>query len=252
MIDHLSLFMNLLLAHVIADFWLQTDKMVADKTSNWLGGYAIYLHVIIVSVLSWVVVGDIRFWPYLLAIAGTHIVFDLAKVGFKSKPFWPFVFDQLLHGMVLYVVAGWFLVEVRWSQWAFVSGDLRVMGPMVLVVLVLLTTPANILIREVFEMEKAKLSDFMEYRKNDSSGLPRLENAGALIGTLERVLTFIFVMNGNYQAVGFVVAAKSLLRFKESEGTRAEYVLVGTLLSFSIAILCALAVQIVKGLISGL
>ena len=73
-----------------------------------------------------------------------------------------------------------------------------------------------------------------------------------LIGTLERILTFIFVMNGNYQAVGFVVAAKSLLRFKESEGTRAEYVLVGTSLSFSIAILCTLAVQILKGLISGL
>ena len=58
------------------------------------------------------------------------------------------------------------------------SRDLWVMGPMVLVVLVLLTTPANILIREVFEMKKAKLSDFMEYRKKDGSGLPRLENAG--------------------------------------------------------------------------
>lgn len=252
MINHLSLFMNLLLAHVIADFWLQTDKMVADKVSNWLGGYAIYLHIVIVSALSWATVGDIRFWPYLLVIAGTHVVFDLAKVGFKSKPFWPFVIDQVLHGMVLYVVAGWFLVGVQWVQWAFIPRALWVAVPMVLAVLVLLTTPANILIREVFDLKKARLSDFMSPRKEDDSRLPRLENAGALIGTLERILTFIFVMNGNYQAVGFVVAAKSLLRFKESEGTRAEYVLIGTLLSFSIAILCALAVQFVKGVVSGL
>ena len=71
---------------------------------------------------------------------------------------------------------------------------------------------------------------------------------GALIGTLERLLAFFFVLRGNYQAVGFIMAAKSILRFKESEGARAEYVLVGTLMSVTIAVACALIVLLARKL----
>ena len=119
--------------------------------------------------------------------------------------------------------------------------------PLICSALVFLTTPSNILIREIFDLQKAPLGDFViKAPKSEKDNLPRLKDVGALIGTLERCLTFVFVLNGNYQAVGFIVAAKSILRFRESEGARAEYVLVGTLLSFSIAVLCALAILWIK------
>ena len=64
--------------------------------------------------------------------------------------------------------------------------------------------------------------------------------AGALIGNLERILTIIFVIIGQYEAIGFIIAAKSILRFKDTDTAKTEYVLAGTFLSFGIALLCGL------------
>jgi len=60
--------------------------------------------------------------------------------------------------------------------------------------------------------------------------------AGRKIGILERVLTLLLVIQNQYLAIGFLIAAKSLLRFKDTERAKTEYVLIGTLLSFGTAI----------------
>ena len=240
-----GLFSNLLLAHLVSDFFLQTQKMVDNKNSRHMFGSAIYKHVVIVTLLSCVAVGSVDFLPYALLIGGTHWVIDLAKVRFKKHPLWPFVIDQMCHLMILAWVTARF--QTGWEQWALIPLNIAASLPLICAALVFLTTPSNILIREVFDLQKAPLEDFMiKVPKSEKDALPRLKDVGALIGTLERCLTFVFVLNGNYQAVGFIVAAKSILRFRESEGARAEYVLVGTLLSFSIAVLCALAVLWIK------
>ena len=240
-----GLFSNLLLAHLVSDFFLQTQKMVDNKNSRHLLGSAIYKHVVTVALLSWVAVGAVDFLPYALLIGVTHWVIDLAKVCFKKHPLWPFVADQVFHLLVL----AWVTVHCQagWEQWGFIPLNMVASLPLTCAALVFLTTPSNFLIREVFDSRKAPLEDFViTESKSDRDALPRLKDVGALIGTLERCLTFVFVLNGNYQAVGFIVAAKSILRFRESEGARAEYVLVGTLLSFSIAVLCALVVLWIK------
>ncbi len=69
-----------------------------------------------------------------------------------------------------------------------------------------------------------------------------IKDAGALIGNLERLITIIFVIIGQYQAIGFIVAAKSILRFKDNTA-KTEYVLAGTFLSFGIAILLGLIIS---------
>ena len=60
---------------------------------------------------------------------------------------------------------------------------------------------------------------------------------------MERILTLTFVMTGQYEAVGFIIAAKSLLRFKDTDTAKTEYVLAGTLLSFGVATICGLVVN---------
>ena len=70
--------------------------------------------------------------------------------------------------------------------------------------------------------------------------LSNSEVASKIIGWLERFLIIVFIYIGYYQGIGFILAAKSILRYGEikSELDRkfAEYVIVGTLLSFSVAI----------------
>lgn len=75
-----------------------------------------------------------------------------------------------------------------------------------------------------------------------------LKNGGKLIGQLERMLVLILILIGQPLGIGFLVAAKSILRFEESKiQLIAEYVIIGTLLSFTLAIaFSSLAVWVVN------
>src|SRR5690606_6388851 len=74
-----------------------------------------------------------------------------------------------------------------------------------------------------------------------------LENAGNYIGILERLFVFSFIITGHFEAFGFLLAAKSIFRFGDLKAAKdrklTEYVLIGTLLSFGIALLIGLLVQ---------
>ena len=76
-----------------------------------------------------------------------------------------------------------------------------------------------------------------------------LEKAGRLIGNLERILTLVLVLLSQYQAIGFLIAAKAILRFKDTSTAKTEYVLIGTLLSFGVAILVGVFILKFKTLV---
>ena len=72
-----------------------------------------------------------------------------------------------------------------------------------------------------------------------------LPNAGKWIGYLERILILTFILTGNAEGIGFLLAAKSVFRFGELSKAQdiktTEYVLIGTLASFTVAILVGFA-----------
>lgn len=64
---------------------------------------------------------------------------------------------------------------------------------------------------------------------------------------LERLLILLFVLIGQWAGVGFLLAAKSIFRFgdlNEAQDRKlTEYIMIGTLLSFGIAMLGALVLR---------
>jgi hypothetical protein len=67
---------------------------------------------------------------------------------------------------------------------------------------------------------------------------------GRIIGILERSIVFVLIVRGNFSAVGLILAAKAIARFKDlDQRDFAEYVLIGTLLSISLAIAVAFFLQ---------
>jgi len=66
-----------------------------------------------------------------------------------------------------------------------------------------------------------------------------LEEAGRVIGIAERTLIYVFICAGSATAIGLLIAAKSILRFGDVTGEarkHAEYVIIGTLVSFALAV----------------
>ncbi|MET1133668.1 MAG: hypothetical protein ABWX60_09625 [Aeromicrobium sp.] len=96
---------------------------------------------------------------------------------------------------------------------------------------VALIGPANAVVREVLD--------------RIGHGLLKEERrlkGGRVIGPLERVLVFGFAIGGNFGGVAAILAAKGILRFPEiskdeGDGSRAEYVLVGSFVSWFLALL---------------
>ncbi|NHJ02314.1 MAG: hypothetical protein EAX86_09285 [Candidatus Heimdallarchaeota archaeon] len=73
-----------------------------------------------------------------------------------------------------------------------------------------------------------------------------IHGAGIIVGILERTIILTLGLLNQYSAISFVLAAKSMARFKQLEKQDfAEYYLIGTLSSFSIAIICAILAQAV-------
>lgn len=90
---------------------------------------------------------------------------------------------------------------------------------------------ANMLVRIV--IERLELKPESKQVKNDTwQPIGNEYKRGRVIGMLERLTLFFLILEGQYSALGFVIAAKTMARFKNLEDRDfAEYFLVGTFLS---------------------
>ena len=223
-----ELFLCLLLAHLIADFALQTSKSCKSKREKkWHSGYH-YAHAAIVFAVSWLASFRLEFWWCALVVAITHFVIDMWKSYHEDKVKW-FVADQLLHIAILAVVA-W--LWCRFNEWN-VPFRIATKYIALAVAIIVCWKPANIFIKLMLKHYSVNVPE-----AHSDSGF----NAGALIGDIERWLILAFVIMQRYEALGLLIAAKSIIRCGEKETTKTEYVLAGTLMSIFIAVMAGLMV----------
>ncbi|WP_434360458.1 hypothetical protein NF212_08015 [Parasalinivibrio latis] len=105
----------------------------------------------------------------------------------------------------------------------------------------LVITPASVIIASLLKRWGFGLV-------NETSGL---QAAGKTIGYTERILTLTFILLGEYGAIGFLLAAKSIFRFgdlrENHDHKRTEYVMIGSLLSMTFTLLVGVTAQFLLG-----
>lgn len=219
-----------LLAHLVSDFFLQTEKSCQSKADNAFKSRHLYIHALITFACAWLFSLNVGYWWAALLIAALHLVIDGLKSICRNLK-GAFFYDQLLHVAVIVAVVALFNNKGVLSFPAWLP-ETKVL--LWIVAFMFCLRPANFFIQNIFKETKISVPD-----SGKENSLP---NAGRVIGNVERLLTLVFVMLGQYEAIGFLLAAKSLLRFRETDTVKSEYVLVGTLLSFGIAILVGVGV----------
>lgn len=234
---NIILFVTLLTAHLIGDFLLQTDSLCEKKRTKKIKCTFLYIHAIIIAILAFVVGNSWAFWPWALLIGGSHLLIDLLKCYKKRHTLLWFIVDQLLHLAVIIVVSSF--AEGDWCSYSFLSEDMIMKLSAFLCAALICTKPTNILIKLILEKYDIFIS---------KSSSKEMKNAGALIGSLERLLSLILIIMGQFEAVGFIIAAKSILRFRDYERAKTEYVLAGTLLSFGVALVCGVTIKLLFSL----
>lgn len=222
------LFTKLLLAHLIADFLLQTNRWVLHKETNKARSRYLYFHVLFHFLVTMLLLWDVSYWKMALIIAVSHYAIDLAKL--YANPFFrlksiPFFIDQFLHLFVLYACA-YHVNFLEYTSSLFQNLDWALVTAIVFV-----SFPSAIIMGKLLEA----MSDKIEL---DHKSLP---NAGKYIGIIERLFVLLFIILGSWEAIGLLIGAKSVFRFndlKESNNRKlTEYILIGTLLSFGLAVI---------------
>ncbi len=247
--DYLLLTM-LLIGHVLGDFYLQPARWVKDKQQKKLRAPALYLHALVHSALSALVlisagsVSVLLLAVLLFIVFASHAAIDALK-AFAKPRVTPFLLDQLAHIVVL--VAVWAVATDQVSALTeFSFGKLADYRHGVIAVAYLLVlAPASVVIKLLL----APWSEPAETTHHD----PTMAFAGQRIGYLERLLVLTFILLDQISAVGFLLAAKSIFRFgdlsKQRDRAMTEYVLLGTLTSFAITLFIGLTAS---ALVSGL
>ena len=242
-------FLLLLIAHVLADFYWQPTHWVVDKKEKSFKSKYLYFHIAVVILLSYLFLG---YWanPFAaVAIGVVHGIIDILKTEFdkKGSATW-FVADQIAHVATLAIAA---ILLTSTLSLGFDQLKIWFYTPKTLALLsgaLLCLSPISFLVGILTRPWRDEL-DKLVPDANDN-----LANAGRWIGMSERVLIFVFVIVSQFSAIGFLIAAKSLLRYND-KGTsgdippayiskKSEYVLVGTLMSYTCAIAVALAVKL--------
>lgn len=229
----LKLFYILFLSHLIADFYLQSDSFCTTKEQCGFGSAHLYVHALVVLCCVWIMLPNITFVWGALILSVSHLLMDGIK-HYMRKSKYIFFVDQLFH-IAMIVLVAYLYQDCADSLMACWGWNLKYV--IYAIGILFICKPTNVLIQNVFRFFE------LQVPSNTSKSTTSLELAGHLIGTAERILAFLFVSVNQYEALGFLIAAKSILRFGDKETARTEYVLIGTLLSFLIAVLTACGVK---------
>lgn len=266
------------IAHVIGDYLLQWNKLAKDKEDGKKS--ALWLHILLYAVTMGLVFLCAP-WQLALLVWGiltvSHGIIDCLRV--KADKRWnspraraiSFCADQALHLLII-VVCWVFLLRGQRTAWISALAARSWFRPALLhtALLCVIWQPTAILVRKVLAMlpppeepkknpeeSSADAADTAEAgqgevpTKDEKPTEPEKPTAleedfrsGELIGKLERVIVAALVLSGAATAIGFVLTAKSVARFKQMEDRNfAERYLVGTLISVSVALAAALLVK---------
>ncbi|MFN7224220.1 MAG: DUF3307 domain-containing protein [Paracoccaceae bacterium] len=221
----------LLLAHVLADFVFQTHRMSVAKAARhpgWMLG-----HVATVGFATAVALG-VQTVTALLVVGGltlSHLTIDVVKVlaGSRISGIAAFLADQAAHLVTLVAVAALWPGLWATSLWASLAPSW-------------LPACAALVAGAVLATRAGGFALALLMRPFGDMGMNGLPGAGRLIGLLERGIIFLLILAGEPGGIGFLIAAKSVLRFGavKEESRLSEYVIIGTLASFGWAMLTAL------------
>ena len=215
----------LLIAHFLSDFTFQSQQLANAKRTNFL---ALVLHLTVVgiplSILAFLLPinnGDLFFQVWLSHLAIDYCKYFLSKNGWIKEK-WDgntLVIDQLLH--IFCIIILYQTIEVNSSAYSFWSEPNSLL--LQLLFIILITKPVNIVFKLFFN----------KYQVTEGEEELTVTGAGALIGQLERLIMGIFLLMGQFTAIGLVFTAKSIARYDKISKSQAfaEYYLIGSLFS---------------------
>jgi len=225
----------LLSAHLVTDFVFPRDQVLETGKEAWTGwlkhGLAHYLTASLLAgfvQLAWF--SSLGFQLGLVGLTGAHLLLDWGGRLLAARDnVWAFLRDQLLHFGTI-VTAAYLIAVSPHAELAVWLVRVRHHENKLLTFLVVYTGVifgGGTLLRYAMRPLLERLDEIPE----------QLPDAGMYIGWLERFLVLTALVLQSPSTVGLILTAKSVVRYPELKSLKfAEYFLIGTLLSVSLAV----------------
>lgn len=247
--DPAVILVQLLLAHIVVDFFVQPRSWIEDRWGNHWRSRKLYAHALLAGIVPFIFLGSLSNWPIVPVFVVTHLLIDGVRTRYEDNTR-TFIADQALHLTVIVIVwlfafntSASFDAMMTWLNGIW--NDPRT--ALVLLGAGMLTIPSSIFIGKLMRRwAPTDAGDDAREQAGKEGDRRGLEDAGRYIGIAERLMIFILVLAGQFTVIGFVIATKSIFRLREGS-ERAEYYLVGSMLSFSIAIAVSLSIRYIMG-----
>jgi hypothetical protein len=237
---NLELLLRLLAAHFAADFIFQPNYWVKEKAEKKISSKYLYYHTLIIFALTLLAAWNFSFLRAVLLITISHYLLDTGKSYLRKDTPAIFIIDQALH--ILIIIICWMIFE---SQFTHLVNEINFLFNnttfwMYVTAYLLMTMPASVFISKFTS----------RWMKDIDTADDSLKDAGRWIGIIERILILTFIILNQLEAIGLLIAAKSVFRFGElknsGEQKKAEYILIGTLASFSVAVIAGIILSAVS------
>ena len=248
-------FLLLLAGHLLGDFVFQSDALIARKRT-WRG---LSEHVAIVTGLTVLVLAPTQLSVLgpVAIMAASHFAMDWVKTHRLGDRLWAFSLDQVVHvGVLVGLSAAWPDMASQ-SLWGLQPSPVQVQAYAAMAVLcgaIVAISVGGVVIKKLVEplspttrAVSSLTAPVAPPPAPAAAPIVGMPNAGKYIGWLERGLALTFILIGHPEGVGFLLAAKSILRFRDvqdqTDRHQAEYIIIGTFLSFGWALGAALATR---------
>lgn len=232
----------LFFAHVLADYVFQTRWMVETKRNP----LVLLVHTAIVIATAQLALGQV-YAPAILALGAVHFVIDALKTHTFRDTLFAHLADQGAHILTLIAVALYapdLWTTGLWATQPHVPPALILHGMILSAGAIYAIRAGGFAVGKLMAPFSATFAA-TNPGANAETGLPEgLPSGGLMIGYLERALIYVLILAGQGASIGFLIAAKSVMRFETAskEQKAAEYVIIGTLASFGWAIAVSLAI----------
>lgn len=228
-----------LLVHILTHFILQTQSLINQKYRDQLKAWFLYLQAFIAGLGILLVTSFQIPFMLLVLISTSTIIIEILKIKIdKNKTLAGLLISQLFHLLVL--ITTWLVYTRNFSALidmiGFFKSDYKVL--IILAAYTWIVFPVSMIIK----LTVAALITQSISNKVDED---EIQHAGKYIGIFERVIILTLVLLNQYEAIGFLITGKSIIRMNSRGQT--EYVLAGTLMSYAYAILTGILVNYLLG-----
>lgn len=227
----------LLAAHFVADFIIQTDKLVRLKKKTKVKGTLIHsLHISIITFVTYLVAyimtyisngsyenSILKIFILLILVFFSHFLIDSLKymwIRNRQDGYQVLIIDQIAHVISLFLIT-----EIIHFDHAIISFNINILLLMI-----------SCLIISVYLGDQIITNILTNYEGIEGVHKDNIMKAGSVIGKIERAIMLLLLMFGYDIGIISVFAIKSIIRFKEFKQKDNDYYILGNLLSLAVVV----------------